>query len=70
MNFVNFQARDSGFRIASAAAKRIDMSYASSLLQLLSERGYIHQATDASGLDAGGEEVGGHLLLIGRCRVG
>ena len=27
-------------------------SYASSLLTLLSERGYIHQATDAAALDA------------------
>ncbi len=31
---------------------RADMTYASSLLQLLDERGYIHQMTDASGLDA------------------
>ena len=27
-------------------------SYQSSLLRLLDERGYIHQATDAAGLDA------------------
>ena len=53
VTFVTFRARDSGFRIAGAKAKRTAMtSYRSSLLRLLETRGYIHQATDAAALDA------------------
>ena len=38
-------------------------AYASSLLRLLDERGYIHQATDAAGLDAlaAGQVVPGYI---------
>ena len=53
MTFVTFRGCDSGFRIASAKAKREAMSsYQSSLLRLLDERGYVHQMTDAAALDA------------------
>src|SRR4051812_47034237 len=57
-------ARGSGARqewqgTARHASRHIQMtSYRSSLLRLLNERGYIHQATDAAALDAlAGREI-------------
>ena len=43
---------DPGFRGNDREAKQRAMAYKSDLLRLLDERGYIHQLTDAEGLDA------------------
>ena len=42
------------------------MTYRSSLLRLLDERGYIHQATDAAALDVLAER---QIIQIGRAHV-
>jgi len=39
-------------KLSQAGLRAADMQYASSLLRLLDERGYIHQVTDAAALDA------------------
>lgn len=51
-SFDKFRTNGLGLRFSHAKRPRIMTNYKSDLLRLLDERGYIHQTTDAEGLDA------------------